>query len=194
MAPVPPHSQKPWVRPPPRLAPAGLRPRPRPLPGRSRPCAARCGPVPPSGRTVPLGGGEMLAWPRLWQDPKLRPPPASCVGRSSPGRILPHCPTHPREAFGPVSAGHPPCRPLKRPDVTLLERRRSWGCCWVLAALACCPAQGSESCSPDALPPRDTELSAGCGLWAAAPACLVGVGVGPGLGKNTKLGLNPKPW
>ncbi|CAI9158228.1 unnamed protein product [Rangifer tarandus platyrhynchus] len=38
---------------------------------------------------------------------------------------------------------------------------------------------------------RDTELSSGCGLWAAAPACLVGVEVGTGLGKNTKLASIP---
>lgn len=147
----------------------------------------------------------MLAWPRLWPDLKLRPPSASCLGRSSTGRILPHCPPHLREAevssrrlaFGSISAGHLPCRLLKRPDVTLLERRRLWGCCWVGGSLRP-PSPAAlhrvESCSHHALPPRDTELSPGCNLWAAAPACLVGVGVGTGLGKNLKLGLNPKPW
>lgn len=99
-----------------------------------------------------------------------------------------------RLAFGSISAGHPPCRLLKRPDVTLLERRRLWGCCWVGGSLrppSPAALHRAESCSPHTLPPRDTELSPGCSLWAAAPACLVGVGTG--LGKNLKLGLNPKP-
>ena len=138
-----------------------------------------------SAHSVPLGGGDRLAWPRLWPDPKLRPPSTSCLGRSSPGRILPHCPPYPWEAevsshrlaFGSISAGHQPCRLLKRPDVTLLERRRLWGCCWVGGSLrppSPAALHRAESCSPHTLPPRDTELSPGCSLWAAAPACLVG--------------------
>lgn len=152
----------------------------------------------------------MLAWPRLWQDPKLYPPSTSCLGRSSPGRVLPHCPPYPQEAevsshhlaFGSISAGHPPCRPLKHPDVTLLERQRLWGCCWVGGSLRLpSPAalHRAESCSRHALPPRDTELSPRCSLGSSP--CVSGGGGGaaqdsvrisslasiPSLGKNLKV-------